>query len=376
MENTTNLNLPLLVSNQSQKEVTHNEAITIIDNILQNGIIDKDLTTPPTSPNSNDLYIVGSSATDDWADEDGNLAFYDNGWRFIEPREGATFWVNDEDCLYTYNGSEWEQTLETISNTVEDLDDLSDVSITSASQYDLLQHDGTNFVNTKEIQNLSLVGVNATADSTNKLSVKSDAILFDNATDDSQVKVNKASLTDTASHLFQTNYSGRAEFGLVGDDDFTLKVSSDGSTWNESFVVDNTNGDIDFKGTITNNGSSIGGSDLGSWVDSYSSLSTATSVSTHQIDLSSYLPSDSNNYEIILSWRGYTANANVASKVSISSDIITTGMLIAWCYLGTGTTANTIVVPVGSGRYINYIIATNALNVDTILYVSGYRKIK
>lgn len=42
MENTTNLKLPLLVSNQSQKEITHNEALTIIDNILQNGIIDKD----------------------------------------------------------------------------------------------------------------------------------------------------------------------------------------------------------------------------------------------------------------------------------------------------------------------------------------------
>ncbi|MDD2840045.1 MAG: DUF2793 domain-containing protein [Rickettsiales bacterium] len=259
MENTTNLKLPLLVSNQSQKEVTHNEALTIIDNILQNGIIDKDLTTPPSSPNSNDLYIVGTSATNDWADEDGHLAYYDNGWRFLEAREGATFWVNDEDCLYTYNGSTWEKTLETISNTVEDLNDLSDVSLTSASQYDLLQHNGTNFINTKEVQNLSLLGINATADNTNKLSIKSDAILFDNATDDSQVKVNKASSTDTASHLFQTNYSGRAEFGLTGSDDFTLKVSSDGSTWNESFVVDNETGDIDFKGDITQNGSAISG---------------------------------------------------------------------------------------------------------------------
>lgn len=257
MESTTNLKLPLLVSNQSQKEVTHNEALTIIDNILQNGIINKDLTTPPTSPNSNDLYIVGTSATDDWEEQDGHLAYYDNGWRFIEPREGTTFWVNDEDCLYTYNGSTWEKTLETISSTIEDLNDLSDVSITSASQYDLLQHNGTNFVNTKEIQNLSLVGINTTADSTNKLSIKSDAVLFDKATANSQIKVNKASSTDTASHLFQTGYSGRAEFGLTGSDDFTLKVSSDGSTWNNAFVVAKATGNIDFKGTITNNGSGI-----------------------------------------------------------------------------------------------------------------------
>lgn len=260
MENTTNLKLPLLISNQSQKEITHNEALTIIDNILQNGIIDKDLTTPPASPNPNDLYIVGTSATGDWADEDGHLAYYDNGWRFLEAREGATFWVNDEDCLYTYNGLSWEKTLEVISVGVEDLDDLSDVVITSASQYDLLQHNGTNFVNTKQIQDLSLLGINATADSTNKLSVKSDAVLFDKTTANSQVKVNKATSTDTASHLFQTNYSGRAEFGLAGSDDFTLKVSSDGSIWNNSFVVDKSTGNIDFKGTITNNGNSIGGS--------------------------------------------------------------------------------------------------------------------
>lgn len=260
MENTTNLKLPLLVSNQSQKEITHNEALIIIDNILQNGIVDKDLTAPPANPNTNDLYIVGANATGFWEGKDKQLAFYDNGWRFIEAKEGFTFWINDEDSLYTYNGSIWKKTLEATGASVGSLDDLSDVSITSAIQYDLLQHNGTNFVNTKEIQNLSLLGVNATADSINKLTIKSDAILFDTATANSQVKVNKASTTDTASHLFQTNYSGRAEFGLVGSDDFTLKVSNNGENWNEAFVVDKSTGNIDFKGNITKNNIAIGGS--------------------------------------------------------------------------------------------------------------------
>lgn len=283
MENTTNLKLPLLIPNQSGKEITHNEALVIIDNILQNGVIDKDLTTPPENPNSNDIYIVGKNATGDWADKDKQIAFYDNGWRFVEPREGFIFWVNDEDKLYTYNGSKWVETVagSGSGNTggtsdVQELNDLLDVEITSAGKYDILQHDGTDFVNTKSLQQLTMLGINATADNNNKLSVKSDYVLFDKSTDNSRVKVNKATSTDTASHLFQTNYGGRAEFGLINNDDFTLKVSSDGETWKDAFVVDKETGNVDFKGEITKNGESIGAG--GSSSDSFPMITTTENV--------------------------------------------------------------------------------------------------
>lgn len=286
MENTTNLKMPLLVSNQSQKEITHNEALIIIDNILQNGVVDKNLTTPPSNPNTNDIYIVGASATGVWSGKDNQLAFYDNGWRFIEAREGFTFWVNDENKLYSFDGSNWIETMTTSTPNIGELNDLTDIVITSVSQYDILQHNGTNFVNTKEVQNLSLVGVNTTANSTNKLSVKSDAVLFDNATDDSRIKVNKATSTDTASHLFQTNYSGRAEFGLIGNDDFTLKVSSDGTTWNNSFVVDKATGNIDFKANITKNGSAI---DNMIPSNNYTDIQTYTSGTTYTTPANGYV---------------------------------------------------------------------------------------
>jgi len=239
MTTTPNLSIPLLVSNQSGKEITHNEALVIVDAILNRGVENKATNTPPGSPSAGDAYIVGSSPTGDFATHAGELAFYNNGWRFISPNEGLTIWVKDEDLLYTYDGSSWVKT-----GSSESIDDLSDVVITSVAQYDLLIHNGTNFINSTTVDNLTRVGINTTADSTNKLSVKSDAILFDNATDDSQIKVNKNSSTDTASHLFQTNYSGRAEFGLVGDDNFTLKVSPEGSTWNEAIIVDKSTGDV------------------------------------------------------------------------------------------------------------------------------------
>jgi hypothetical protein len=86
--------------------------------------------------------------------------------------------------------------------------------------------------------------VNATADTTNRLAVKSAASLFDNVGNGHQQKINKAAAGDTASTLYQTNYSGRAEFGLTGDDNFHVKVSADGSAWKEAIVVDRTDGRV------------------------------------------------------------------------------------------------------------------------------------
>ena len=58
--------------------------------------------------------------------------------------------------------------------------------------------------------------------------------------------VNKKDNDDTASHLFQRNFSGRAEFGLIGSNDFTLKVSNDGNNWDDAFHVDAGSGRVDF----------------------------------------------------------------------------------------------------------------------------------
>lgn len=236
-EHTSNLKLPLLVQNQAGKEFIHNEALIIIDNIVQNGVIDKDLTTPPDEPNINDLYIVGVNAIGTWQYKDNQLAFYDNGWRFIDPREGYITWINDEDKLYVYNGKIWQE-ITTGSSSGDGDSGGSDTNIT-------------------ELQNLTSLGINTIADSINKLSVKSDYILFDNKGASSRVKVNKATINDTGSCLFQNNYSGRAEFGLIGSDDFILKVSNDGSLWNESFVIDKNNGNINFKKDLTINRQNI-----------------------------------------------------------------------------------------------------------------------
>ena len=198
MDSATNLQLPYLIAAQAQKHVTHNEALRALDAIVQMGVLDKDLATPPVSPSAGDAYIVAASPTGAWSGQAGKIAAWqDNAWAFYAPREGWIAWVADEDTIYVYDGSAWAATLK-------------------------------------------MLGINATADTTNRLAVKSTASLFDNVGNGHQQKINKAAAGDTASTLYQTNYSGRAEYGLTGDDDFHVKVSPDGSAWKEALVVDKT----------------------------------------------------------------------------------------------------------------------------------------
>jgi hypothetical protein len=90
--------------------------------------------------------------------------------------------------------------------------------------------------------NLIQVGINAAASATNRLTVASDASLFTAQSDDHRMTINKAGTSDTASLVFQSGWSGRAEMGLAGDDGFSIKVSADGSVWHEALSIDPSNG--------------------------------------------------------------------------------------------------------------------------------------
>ena len=86
----------------------------------------------------------------------------------------------------------------------------------------------------------------ATADGTNRLAIAAAASLFNHAGAGHQQKINKAAASDTASVLYQTGFSGRAEIGTTGDDDFHFKVSPDGSAWYEALLIDKDTGEVDF----------------------------------------------------------------------------------------------------------------------------------
>ena len=107
MVTSTNLAFTFIEQSQSQKEVTANAALTAIDALLNTGAIDKDLTTPPGSPATGDLYIVAASPTGAWSGKENNIAYFNQVWKFLVPKEGMRLWVRDEDKIYVWNGSAW-----------------------------------------------------------------------------------------------------------------------------------------------------------------------------------------------------------------------------------------------------------------------------
>lgn len=216
MSNSPLLALPYLAASQAQKHVTLNEALSILDGLLHLSVITRVQATPPASPVDGDRYLVAASPTGIWAGHAGNVTLRMEGaWRFLIPRSGWRIWVADEAALLVFDGTIW----------------VAPPAPTT-------------------LQNLSLLGVNATADATNKVAVSSSAVLFNNVGAGVQFKINKAAATDTASLLFQTGFSGRAEIGLTGDDDFHFKVSATGSSFNESLVVAAATGLVTVKNNI------------------------------------------------------------------------------------------------------------------------------
>ncbi|MCL6285251.1 pyocin knob domain-containing protein [Ruegeria sp. 2012CJ41-6] len=91
-------------------------------------------------------------------------------------------------------------------------------------------------------QNLDGVGIGAVSDSTNRLSLRSPASLFSHDGAGHQLKVNKAGMSETASVLFQSDWTGHAEMGLAGDSAFSIKVSDDGATWRTALRFDPATG--------------------------------------------------------------------------------------------------------------------------------------
>jgi len=216
------LGLPLLEAAQAQKHVTHNEALLLIDASAQLSVINRTTAAPPVTPAEGDRYLIAAGATGAWAGRSGEIASFESAvWRFAAPREGWRLWVQDEDVFLIFNGALWR--------TIDIL------------------------------QNMALLGVNTTADTGNRLAVSSPAVLFNHAGADHRLKINKQAAGDTASLLYQTNFSGRTEMGLAGDDDFHVKVSPDGSSWLEAIQINRTSGAVTMPNTPS------GGSSGSSW---------------------------------------------------------------------------------------------------------------
>ena len=207
-DDTTILSLPLILPAQAQKHVTHNEALAQLDLIVQLAVISRTLTNPPALPTLGDRHIVAAGATGAWVGQSGKIALYaETGWQFTEALPGWQAQVLTEGQAAVYDGLAWQTPAE------------KPLTVTQ-------------------------LGISATADATNRLAVAAPATLLNHAGAGHQLKLNKAAATDTASLLFQTGFSGRAEMGTAGSDAFAIKVSADGASFATALQADATTGSV------------------------------------------------------------------------------------------------------------------------------------
>tara|TARA_Y100000815_G_scaffold183143_1_gene166940 strand:+ start:742 stop:1251 length:510 start_codon:yes stop_codon:yes gene_type:complete len=102
------LALPLLQAGQSQKEMSHNEALTRIDIACQAAVEAVQSDTPPPDPLPGQCWIVGTDPSDAWSGHAGALACWTaGGWRFVEPQEGMSAWDRGAQVPALFRDGSW-----------------------------------------------------------------------------------------------------------------------------------------------------------------------------------------------------------------------------------------------------------------------------
>lgn len=104
MTTTARFALPLLAPGQAQKELNHNEALTVVDALLHAGVEDV-AADPPVDPEPGDAWIVAAGATGAWEEQVDSLAIWSaGGWRFLAPLAGMIVWNSTTGCWSRWAG--------------------------------------------------------------------------------------------------------------------------------------------------------------------------------------------------------------------------------------------------------------------------------
>ena len=121
MANSPDFGIPWIDSGQAQPDVTHNRALLVIQAMLS-GALDRGINTPPGSPTTGDVYIIGSApVAGAWSGRANCVTIWDGAaWRFVPGntsagtpitmgarQEGMRIWVNDENTYYIWSGTAW-----------------------------------------------------------------------------------------------------------------------------------------------------------------------------------------------------------------------------------------------------------------------------
>lgn len=200
-ETTTRLDLPFIMPAQAQKHVTHNEALQRLDAVVQL-VVDSEAGDPPESPSEGQILWITDPAGGAFTGRARTLAVRQDGaWAFIAPKTGWIAVFRDSAMVKIFDGSDWQSP-----------------ALPGAVTLDRL-------------------GISGTPDGYNRLLVQSPGSLFNHGGDSHRMSINKASTGDTASLVFQSNWQGRTEMGLAGEDRFSLKMYGDITGWRQAIGI-------------------------------------------------------------------------------------------------------------------------------------------
>lgn len=214
---TPRLRLPWLIAGQAQKHVTLNESLALLGALIACRALSRTVGAQPADPAEGDLYLLPGTPTGAaWgAWSEGDLALFDFGaWRRLTAPDGLILLIVDEARLVVRQDGGWSELGGMLGR----------------------------------VQNLERLGVGTEADGANPFAARLNTALWtalpagDGGDGDLRFTFNKEATADVGSLLFQSNWSGRAEIGLIGDDDLTVKVSPDGAAWTTALSLSRATG--------------------------------------------------------------------------------------------------------------------------------------
>lgn len=211
------LGLPYLAAGQMQKHVTFNEALTRLDALIQTVVVSRTTAAQPATPDDGQLYILpeGASGAAWDAFAAGDLVRAEGGgWTVVDIPDGLLILIADEGVFVVRDGDGWSSLGARLS----------------------------------EVGPLGRLGVGTTADAANPFAARLNKALWTalegwaGGDGDLRFTLNKESASDVLSLLFQSGWAGRAELGLIGNDDLTLKVGDDSGAWRTAMTVERETG--------------------------------------------------------------------------------------------------------------------------------------
>ena len=100
--------LPLLAVSQAQKEITHNEALVLIDALLHMSVETTQAAAPAaTEDDLGKCWLIGEGAAGPWADKSDQVALWVGSWRLVALHEGMRLWDKPAGCYRLYSAGQW-----------------------------------------------------------------------------------------------------------------------------------------------------------------------------------------------------------------------------------------------------------------------------